>query len=273
MKLSSLDTQCVYTSHQLKNYGPGPDVNHYKHTKMPQAIDPFINHPELRGKIVDPRESNFRELDLTRLDEKMRSRGAAADWRHSDAYREKSRRKTLDGVTPGDIWVFAYGSLMWDPAFKFDEVRIAHLSSHERRFCLKSELGRGTPEKPGLMAGLDDGQGCDGLAFRVPQEIIEEETQIIWRREMLLHAYAPDFLTATTALGQIEVLAFVVDHTAKNYLPTLTLHQTACYMATGKGIFGSSQDYLENMTSQFEILGIQDEALFRLRDATRSYAE
>ena len=238
---------------------------------MSKANDPFVHHPELRGKIVDPRESNFRELDLAKLDEKMRSRGTGVDWRHSDAYREESRRKSLDGVKFNDLWVFAYGSLMWDPAFVFDEVRIARLSSHERRFCLKSELGRGTPEKPGLMAGLDDGQGCDGLAFRVPQVIVEEETRIIWRREMLLHAYAPAFLTATTALGPIEVLAFTVDRTAKNYLPNLTLQQTVHYMATGKGIFGSSREYLENMVSQFEILGIQDEALFKLRDSTRSY--
>ena len=239
--------------------------------KMSQAIDPFVNHPELRGKIIDPHESDFRELDLVKLDEKMRSRGAGADWRHSDAYREESRRKSLSDVHSGDLWVFAYGSLMWDPAFMFDEVRIAHLSSHERRFCLKTVLGRGTPEKPGLMAGLDDGQGCDGLAFRVPKEIVEEETRIIWRREMLLHAYTPVLVTATTALGLIEVLAFTVDRTAKNYMPSLTLRQTAHYIATGKGVYGSSREYLENMVGQFEILGIQDEALFKLREVTRSY--
>ena len=241
--------------------------------KMTRAVDPFVNHPELRGRIVEPRESNFRELDLAKLDERMRSRGATEDWRHSDAYREESRRKSLDQVTAGDLWIFAYGSLMWDPAFVFDEVRIAYVSSHERRFCLKSEVGRGTPEKPGLMAGLDDGQGCEGLAFRVPQELVEEETRIVWRREMLLHAYSPVLLTATTLLGQIEVLAFVVDRTAKNYLPNLTLQQTVHYMATGKGLYGSSHEYLENMASQFEILGIQDATLFSLRDATRSYIE
>ena len=238
---------------------------------MPQAIDPFVHHPELREKFVDPRESSFRELDLAKLDEKMRSIGAAADWRHSDTYREESRRKSLESAAPGNLWVFAYGSLMWDPAFRFDEVRIAHLSRHERRFCLKSELGRGTPEKPGLMAGLDDGQGCDGLAFRIPHELVEEETRIIWQREMLLHAYAPVFFTATTALGEIETLAFVVDHTANSYVPDLTLQQTARYMATGKGMFGSNQEYLENMAKQFEVLCIHDAAMFALRDATRSY--
>ncbi|MDJ0958498.1 MAG: gamma-glutamylcyclotransferase [Arenicellales bacterium] len=251
----------------------GPGANHPKDTKVPQAIDPFIHHPELRGKIIDPSESNFRDLDVTKLDQKMWSRGEEVSWRHSDAYREDSRRKTLDSVMPCDLWVFAYGSLMWDPAFIFEEVRIAHLSRHERRFCLKSVVGRGTPEKPGLMAGLDDGQGCDGLAFRVPQALVEEETRIIWRREMLLHAYSPVFLTATTSLGQIEVLAFVVDHSANNYLPNLTLQQAARYIATGRGMFGSSQEYLENLVGHFEILGIQDEVLFTLLELTQSYVE
>ena len=252
---------------------PGPGINHAKNIKVPQAIDPFIHHPELKGKIIDPYDSNFRDLNVTKLDEQMRSRGAGIDWRYSDAYRENSRQKTLDSATPPDLWIFAYGSLMWDPAFIFEEVRVAHLNSHERRFCLKSVLGRGSPEKPGLVAGLDDGQGCDGLAFRVPQTLVEEETRIIWRREMLMHAYSPVFLTATTLLGEITVLTFIADHTAKNYLPNLTPRQIARYMATGKGMFGSSREYLESMASQLEILGIQDRALFTLRDATRSYVD
>lgn len=240
---------------------------------MNRVIDPFVNHPELRGKIVEPQESHYRELNLAKLDEKMRSIGVTPNWRHSDAYREQSRRKLLGSSKSGDLWVFAYGSLMWDPAFKFNEVRVAHLGDHERRFCIKSVLGRGTPEKPGLMAGLDVGKGCDGLVFRIPQELIEEESRIIWRREMLLHAYTPVFLTATTGPGKIEVLAFVVDHAAESYQPNLSLQQTAHYMATGAGMFGSSREYLENLASQFESLGIHDEALFSLRQATQSYIE
>ena len=239
---------------------------------MSQAIDPFVHHPELREKIIVPHESEHRELDLTKLDGIMRSNGAATDWRYSDDFREASRRKLLESVAYDDLWVFAYGSLMMNPGFHFDEVRIAHLSGYERRFCLKSVLGRGTPKNPGLIAGLDNGKGCDGLAFRIPKKLVEEETRILWRREMLIHIYSPVFLTATTALGEIKTLAFIVDRTAKNYLSKLTFQHTVRYIATGVGEFGSSMEYLENMTNLLEVLGITDTPLFALRDAARSYA-
>ena len=65
-----------------------------------------------------------------------------------------------------DLWIFAYGSLIWDPAFYFEEVRVAKAPGYQRSFCLRSEIGRGSPEKPGLMVALDHGSECQGLAFR-----------------------------------------------------------------------------------------------------------
>jgi len=234
--------------------------------------DPFRHHPELRGEIVDPLESAYRTMDLALLDEKMVAAGAPATWRHSDGHREKSRRTTLEGRLEGDLWLFAYGSLMWDPAFRFNEVRTALLKGYGRSFCVRSTLGRGTPEKPGLMAGLDQGGDCHGLAFRIGREVIDEETRIIWRREMLLHAYAPEFVALETGEGGIEALAFVVDHSAKSYLPGLSLEETAHYMATGAGVFGSSLAYLENLAEQFATIGIEDAALFKLCDRAREIA-
>jgi len=239
---------------------------------MPEPADPFVHHPELRPKIVLAEASAFRDMDLAMMDEKMRGIGAPADWRHPDAYREQSRMATMQGRPDGDLWVFAYGSLMWDPAFHFDEVRTARLPGYQRRFCMKSVLGRGSPENPGLMAGLDHGDGCDGLVFRVPGDLIDQETRIIWRREMLLHAYAPAFLPVTTDAGGLAALAFVVDPTADSYLPNLSVDETARYMATGVGVFGSSLDYLENLGEQLAALGIVDAALNELSDRTRRLA-
>lgn len=234
--------------------------------------DPFTHHPELRDKVVDPLKSNYRAFDLATLDEKMMAAGAPNDWRHSDAYREGSRRETLAGRRDRDLWVFAYGSLMWDPAFRFSEIRSALLTGFQRRFCLKSELGRGTPERPGLMAGLDKGGACSGIVFRIDRDLVDEETRVIWRREMLLHAYAPKFLAVETALGNVEALAFVVDHSAKCYLPGMSEEETARYMASGSGIFGTSLDYIENLANHFETIGIKDDALFKLRDLSRQMA-
>ena len=234
--------------------------------------DPFKHHPELKDKIVSPLNSNYRTMNLLLLDEKMLAAGAQANWRHSDAYRDKSRRETLHGRQDNDLWVFAYGSLMWDPAFRFSEVRTALLKGYQRSFCLKSELGRGTPEKPGLMAGLDNGGECSGLVFRIDRDLVEEETRVIWRREMLLHAYSPKFVNVESPFGDVEALAFVVDHTAKSYLPGMSTEETARLMATGVGIFGSSLAYIESLAEHFETIGIEDGALFRLYDLSRQMA-
>jgi len=231
-----------------------------------------VHLPDLRAKIVEPAESGFRNLDLAVLDDKMREAGAPADWRYSDDVREASRVETLRGRSDTDLWVFAYGSLMWDPAFCFSEVRSATVVGFKRKFCLKSELGRGTQDKPGLMAGLDVGDECHGLAFRIDRDRLDEESTIIWRREMLLHAYEPAFLSFDTAQGPIEALAFIVDHSASSYLPDLTLEQTAQYVATGAGVFGSTLEYVENLADQFEVLGIEDDALYVLLDRARQLA-
>ena len=240
---------------------------------MTSDCDPFTHHPELRDKIVDPLDSNFRDMDLAAMDEKMMAVGAPMDWRHSDAFREQSRQDTLAGRWEGDLWVFAYGSLIWDPAFRFSEVRSALLTGYRRSFCLKSELGRGTPERPGLMAGLDDGGACRGVVFRIDRDLLDEETRVIWRREMLLHAYTPEFVEVETPQGVVEALAFIVDHSATSYLPGMSDEETAHFMATGSGIFGTSLTYIESLAENFEAIGIEDTALFRLRDLSRQMAQ
>ncbi len=237
------------------------------------VVDPFIYCPDLRDKILEPTKSSFRELDLDRLDDTMREAGAPTDWRFSCEYREASRQKILKGRWNQDLWVFAYASLIWDPAFYFDEIRMANLSGFHRRFCLRSVIGRGTPSKPGLVAGLDEGGECQGLVYRLRKSRIEEETKVIWRREMLLHAYKPTFLQMDTEQGTVEALAFIADHNAANYLADMTIDETAHYMATGVGSFGSSLEYLEKLAYRFEVLGFKDEALFSLRDRAREIAK
>ena len=240
---------------------------------MTNGADPFIHHPELRDKIADPLRSSYRTLDLDMLDEKMRAAGAAPDWRYGDAEREEYRREALHGRLGADLWVFAYGSLIWDPAFHFSEVRTALLRGYRRSFCVLSELGRGTPEKPGLMAGLDSGGECRGLVFRIDGDLVDEESRLIWRREMLMHVYAPLFAAVETPFGDVEALAFTVDHGSEHYTPGMSLEKTAHYMATGAGIFGTSLAYLETLAEQLETVGIEDDALFRLRDLARRMAQ
>ncbi len=104
---------------------------------------------------------------LAELDRIARENGYPENWRLSDEEREATRAQVL-ARTGKDLWVFAYGSLMWDPGIHIVEIRIATLTGFHRRFCLKSRIGRGSADNPALMAALDSGGDCQGLALRIP---------------------------------------------------------------------------------------------------------
>ena len=238
----------------------------------PTESDPFTHHPELRDKIKDPLTSFFRDFHPSQLDEVMAAGGLPKDWRTSDAEREASRQRTLAGHE-GDLWVFAYGSLLWDPAILFAEVRAAHVQGYARRFCLKDTFGgRGSAEAPGLMAGLDEGKSCGGLAFRVAAERVEEESMRLWRRELAMPAYVPTFLRAETAQGDVQALAFVADHSAKVIVRDLSHEQQVRYIASGKGFLGTSLAYVEELASYLRALSIEDEELFALLAEAKALA-
>ncbi len=236
--------------------------------------DPFRHLPGLRDQIADPEHSRFREFDYAPLDRALAAAGVR-NWRRSEAEREATRQVALAGRLHTDLWVFAYGSLMWDPAFHFAEVRSALARGYHRAFCLRSELGRGAPGKPGLMAALErlpDGGECHGLAFRIAADLADRETWIIWRREMIAHAYAATFIPVDTPQGPVEALAFVMDPTAEHYAPGLDLEESARLIATGEGLFGKNLDYLDNLAEHFRLLGIEDDDFFALHGRAREIA-
>lgn len=222
--------------------------------------DPFRYHPELRNEITDPLQSFFRTFTTEVLAAQMRQLGLPLHWWHTDEEREVMRSQTLADHRDRDLWVFAYGSLMWDPAFRFAEVRRAHVPGYARHFILKDTLGaRGTSNTPGLMAALDEGAGCDGLLFRIACEHIEEETEILWRREIVAPAYLSTFVEAVVADQPVTALAFIADHDTDVIEPNLTREEQIRYIATGTGFLGSSMDYLRNIHEKFRALDIHDE--------------
>ena len=146
--------------------------------------DPFRYHPGLRSLILDPLESEMRDFDVETLLARSADPSSFRDLLTPDDLREAGRHALLEGRLDEDLWVFAYGSLMWDPGFLFTEVRRGFAPRHMRRFILKDTRGpRGNPEFPGVMAALDAGAGCHGLAFRIARDRIEEETRRILRSE------------------------------------------------------------------------------------------
>jgi len=230
--------------------------------------DPFYHHPELRGEIADPLASFFRNFTTAHLASKMQELGLPKWW-HSDEKREALRHEALAGHRDSDLWVFAYGSLMWDPGIRFIAVRRARVADYARRFILKDIYGaRGTAKTPGLMAALDKGSGCDGLLFRIAREDIEEETEVLWRREQIGPAYKPAFVEAMVGEEAVSALTFVADHDADLIDASLTRSQQIEFLATGTGFAGSSIDYLRNIHKKFAALGIRDEETDTLlRDA------
>ncbi len=241
---------------------------------MSAEPDPFFHHPELRDQVADPLNSFFRTFTVEALAAKSKELGLKTQWWHSNEEREAMRARALAEREDDDLWVFAYGSLMWDPAFRFAEVRRARVPDHARRFILKDIFGgRGTTRAPGLMAALDKGAGCDGLAFRIQREIVEEETEVLWRREQIGPAYTAAFVRADITDGEVEALTFVADHDAKLIDANLSRAEQIHFLATGTGFMGSSLDYLRNIANKFEALGIRDDEVDSLLRDVEDYAK
>ena len=143
-----------------------------------------------------------------------------------------------------DLWVFAYGSLIWNPLIHFVEQRRALLRGFHRRFCLQSRGARGTLANPGLVLGLDFGGCCNGVAFRIVAAEARHEMKLIWRREMVLGSYAPRWVSVESNGTALRALAFVVNHAHPHYTGKLPVDELTRIMASAGGTLGSCADYL-----------------------------
>ena len=192
---------------------------------------------------------------------------AAIDPSHALTDKElaTSLAATLKRKPPGAAWwVFAYGSLLWNPLFPFDEARPATLRGRHRRFCLWSLASRGTSNQPGLVLGLDRGGSCQGVVYRLPARAAKDELMLLWRREMVLGAYHPLWVTVRCGQSPLVALAFVVDRKHRQYTGKLTLGEQAEVLASAAGAFGSSADYLERTRVALITHGVVDPYLERL---------
>jgi len=163
-----------------------------------------------------------------------------------------------------DFWVFGYGSLMWNPEVPHVEVRPARVHGLRRTFCVYSMRYRGTPQRPGLVLGLDRGGSCHGMTFRVPAAEAEAALDLLWEREMVSGVYHPRFLSCRTPQGTVEALGFVVDRRHPQYCGHLALQEVAALIAQGEGQRGRCCDYLANTVAHLAEVGIRDRHLLRL---------
>ena len=184
-----------------------------------------------------------------------------------------SLERVLAGWNPGhDLWVFGYGSLIWNPLFHYVERRLARVHGFHRRFCLRSRTGRGSIENPGLVLGLDFGGCCNGVAFRIAADQARREITLIWRREMVLGSYAPRWVKMRAGRSQLRAIAFVVNHAHPHYARTLPLDTIIRTLATAHGRFGSSADYLYQTVDCLAAHGIHDAYLVALRERVMAAA-
>lgn len=205
------------------------------------------------------------------LDQQAKDQGWPPGWRmHHDA-REANRQAVLADHWKQDLWVFAYGSLIWDPAVYVEEYRRACLPGWRRSFCMKLEGGRGSYERPGLMAALDLGGQCEGVVFRIAAEMVDQETKFMWNREMFAGVYCPVFREVSTPQGPVEALAFVMDCSNRRYLPDLTNAEAARIISVAEGGLGSNFDYLQSLVIHLEELGIQDDQMRTLYALASEY--
>ncbi len=165
---------------------------------------------------------------------------------------------------PGDAWFFAYGSLMWDPGFDHEEVLPALLRGYHRAFCVHSEVYRGTPERPGLSLGLDRGGSCRGLAFRVAEPNRVAVAAYLEKRELVEDIYFCRRVKLTSAAGQLDAHAFIVNRRHAIYAPKQPLDDMARIIAGAEGGAGTNRAYLENTVVHLDELGIADGALHDL---------
>ena len=200
-----------------------------------KLLQKLLAHPELNLKILSDREL------LTSI------------------------RKTLKQQPTSELWIFAYGSLIWNPLFEYLERRIVTIEDWQRQFCLLAPVGRGTIKNPGLVLGLEKGDRCQGIAYRLPvDEDLESELLLLWRREMVVGSYLPTWVKAKNGIQEITALTFIVNSQHPLYVNHLSSEEIILSLATAKGTLGSSAEYLSYTVQGLLAEGIEDRKLIEL---------
>lgn len=191
----------------------------------------------------------------------------------STAEREASLRTFLAGRPKGDVWLFGYGSLMWNPAIRVEERRTATISGWHRAFCLSGTAGRGSPDKPGLFLGLDEGGHCTGAAFRIIEQNVESELSLIWIREMLCGAYVPRWVDLLDDQSNVfaTAITFTINRTTKFYAGHLSRDIVVQRLSTAFGGLGTSADYLFKTRDNLRAFGTPDPVIEELAENVASF--
>lgn len=169
--------------------------------------------------------------------------------------------------TDEDLWVFAYGSLMWRPDFTFQERVHARMTGLHRSLCIYSFVHRGTPEQPGLVLGLDRGGACRGIGYRVAAADRPATVAYLRKREQATAVYREVIRTmwiTDTPQRQVSALCYVVDRSHPQYAGRLTLDEQVQLVLQGHGQSGANPDYVIATVKAMEAIGYREGELHRL---------
>ena len=169
-----------------------------------------------------------------------------------------------------DVWLFGYGSLMWNPAMHYAETRPGLVRGWHRSYCLWAHMGRGTPDSPGLMLALDRGGSSNGLLFRFPAATAHAELLLPWQREMFTGAYLARWVRVDTDAGPIRAATFVANPAHPRYAGRLPEATIAARLAVARGSLGTCEEYL---THTLAVLHTHHRTDHRLERLARLVAE
>ena len=194
-----------------------------------------------------------------RLGEKIRSISGSDKVLTKEELINERRKIIPDNGIGNDLYVFAYGSLLWNPTVEYEGQFLAKIYGFHRSFCMKTYLGRGSFDNPGLMLGLDKGGSCQGLAFKLKKSNAIKNIDILFQREMVTAAYRPKLLKTKLANGKIVLsLAFTVDKKHKNFFEKKDVKIKGKMISKANGFLGSCREYFDNTLHSLSELNIID---------------
>jgi cation transport protein ChaC len=173
----------------------------------------------------------------------------------------------LAALGDGPLWIFGYGSLLWNPGFNFEERRMARLRGWHREFCMQLMRFRGSPEQPGLMLALDHGGSCKGEIFKVAEPAAAAEVDKLLRREIPYRRMARAWRWVDVDIGgaRQRALTFYAGMRRDMFYVRLPIHAQAHMLARAAGHGGSGAAYLHQTVMKLEELGIHDRYLWQLQ--------
>ncbi|WP_043288850.1 gamma-glutamylcyclotransferase [Paraburkholderia oxyphila] len=171
----------------------------------------------------------------------------------------------------GDLWLFGYGSLIWNPVCRYEACRRATLHGWHRSFCIRTTVGRASPLTPGRMLSLEPGGVTHGVALRLPAVSLDEELRLLWIREMATGAYRPTWSSVTLEDGShTTALIFVAKPEHPFYDRDVSVLAVAPFIATAVGPVGTNADYLFTLKASLAKWHASDDYVDTLVDAVQS---